>query len=100
MTKAATNTPTTSTLNFPLGDVRANGVTGPLSSTGTVGLVYKAGSGTTQLILDIAGYFRASGVTGAVLPTAPGVSPIEPSRPASERGAEWPVRLDAHRRAR
>jgi hypothetical protein len=45
-------------LNFPAGDVRANGVTGPLTATGTVGLVYKAPSGkTTNLILDITGYF-------------------------------------------
>jgi hypothetical protein len=58
MTKATTNNPLTSTLNFPVGDVRANGVTGPLTGTGTVGLVYKASSGkTTNLILDITGYF-------------------------------------------
>ena len=58
MTKALDNTPDTSTLNFPIGDVRANGVTGPLTNAGTVGLVYKASSGkTTHLILDITGYF-------------------------------------------
>jgi hypothetical protein len=58
MTKATTSNPLTSTLNFPAGDVRANGVTGPLTATGTVGLVYKAPSGkTTNLILDITGYF-------------------------------------------
>ena len=34
MTQTATNTPTTSTLNFPVGDIRANGVTGPLSGAG------------------------------------------------------------------
>ena len=58
MTKALDNTPDTSTLNFPIGDVRANGVTGPLTNGGAVGLVYKASSGkTTHLILDITGYF-------------------------------------------
>ena len=58
MTQATTNNPTTSTLNFPIGDVRANGVTGPTSGAGNVGLVYKASSGkTTNLILDITGYF-------------------------------------------
>jgi hypothetical protein len=58
MTKATTDNPLTSTLNFPTGDVRANGVTGPLTATGTVGLVYKAPSGkTTNLVLDITGYF-------------------------------------------
>ncbi len=58
MTKALDNTPDTSTLNFPIGDIRANGVTGPLTNGGAVGLVYKASSGkTTHLILDITGYF-------------------------------------------
>jgi hypothetical protein len=58
MTPVADDTPDTSTLNFPLGDVRANGVTGPLSGSGSVGLVYKASGGLTHLILDITGYFR------------------------------------------
>jgi hypothetical protein len=58
LTKTATSSPTTSTLNFPVADVRANGVTGPLSGTGSVGLVYKSStSGSTNLILDITGYF-------------------------------------------
>jgi hypothetical protein len=57
MTQAPTSSPTTSTLNFPAGDVRANGVTGPLDATGAVGLVYKASAGTTHLVLDITGYF-------------------------------------------
>jgi hypothetical protein len=58
MTQALDNTPDTSTLNFPVGDVRANGVTGPLTAAGKVGLVYKASAGkTTHLILDITGYF-------------------------------------------
>ena len=58
MTKTATSSPTTATLNFPVGDVRGNGVTGPLSNAGGVGLVYKAQAGaTTDLILDISGYF-------------------------------------------
>jgi hypothetical protein len=58
MTQTATNNPATSTLNFPLGDTRANGVTGPLSGPGNVGLVYKTSGGLTHLILDITGYFR------------------------------------------
>ena len=58
MTQATTNTPTTSTINFPVGDIRANGVTGPTSGAGNVGLVYKAPGGkSTHLILDITGYF-------------------------------------------
>ena len=58
MTPLADDTPDTSTLNFPLGDIRANGVTGRLSGAGSVGLVYKASGGLTHLILDITGYFR------------------------------------------
>jgi hypothetical protein len=58
MTKTATSSPTTATLNFPVGDVRGNGVTGPLSNAGGVGLVYIAPAGAkTDLILDITGYF-------------------------------------------
>jgi len=59
MTQVATNSPTTSTLNFPAGDIRANGVTGPMTDpAGTVGLVFKASSGTAHMILDVTGYFR------------------------------------------
>jgi hypothetical protein len=59
MTATATNAPTTSTINFPVGDIRANGVTGPLHPTnGSVGLVYEASGGLTHLILDVTGYFR------------------------------------------
>ena len=58
MTQATTNTPSTATLNFPVGDVRANGVTGPVTVSGTIGLVYVAGGGkTTDVVLDITGYF-------------------------------------------
>ena len=60
ITTTATNDPTTSTLNFPLGDIRANGVVQPLAGSGSVGLVYETSSntGTTHLILDLTGYFR------------------------------------------
>ncbi len=59
MTQTATNTPSTSTLNFPVGDIRANGVTGSLAAGGTVGLVYRAvAPATTNLLLDITGYFK------------------------------------------
>jgi hypothetical protein len=49
----------TSTLNFPIGDTRANGVTGPLTVNGEEIFIYRAtASGTTHLILDLTGYFR------------------------------------------
>jgi hypothetical protein len=59
LTTVSTANPSTSSLNFPLADDRANGVTVTLSGTGSLWLVYKASAGrTTQLILDLSGYFR------------------------------------------
>jgi hypothetical protein len=49
--------PDTSTINFPLGDIRANGLTVPLSATGSLSAVYKANGGSTDLILDVTGYY-------------------------------------------
>ena len=50
---------TTSTINFPLGDTRANGVTVALSGSGTLNVVYRSGSpGTTHVLFDVTGYFR------------------------------------------
>ena len=59
VTKAATSTPAVSTLNFPLGDNRANGITVPLDASGRTHHVYKPSAGsTTHLILDLTGYFQ------------------------------------------
>ena len=64
LTPDPNNNPATSTINFPVGDNRANGVTVPLSTVtpgppGNTSLVYKAVStGTTYLLLDITGYFK------------------------------------------
>ena len=56
----ATTTPTSSTLNFPSGDVRANSVAVALDGSGKLSAVYKAPAGaTTDLVLDITGYFTA-----------------------------------------
>lgn len=73
--------PTASTINFPVGDNRANGVTVALSPQGTVGAWYGAGGGNTiYLIIDVTGYFL-TGTAGAgyvqfgphrVLDTRPG----------------------------
>ena len=58
-TPIATGTPSTSTLNFPVGDTRANGITVPLAGDGSQAFVYKASGGaTTHLILDVSGYFE------------------------------------------
>jgi PKD repeat protein len=63
----AANLGATSTLNFPVGDIRANGVTVPLSddSNGTLSFVYKAVSGaTTNVVFDVTGYFRKTSAAG------------------------------------
>ncbi|MGH2668729.1 MAG: hypothetical protein ACRDH5_06360, partial [bacterium] len=48
--------PTSSTLNFPAGDTRANGVTVALSLSGTLSATFGY-SGSTDLIFDVTGYF-------------------------------------------
>jgi hypothetical protein len=56
----ATNNPTSSTLNFPLGDDRANGVTVALSGAGgSLWVTYAAPTlgPTAQVIFDVTGYF-------------------------------------------
>ena len=57
--------PTSSTLNFPSGDTRANGVTVALGPTGSLSATYGAPPGaTTHLVFDVTGYFVA-GTSGA-----------------------------------
>ncbi len=58
ITPSPTTTPSSSTINFPTGDNRANNITTPLDPTGKVAAVYKAAAGrTTELIVDVTGYF-------------------------------------------
>jgi hypothetical protein len=56
---AATTDPTTSTLNFPAGDDRANAVTVQLGSGSTLSITFVAPSNgpTAQAIFDLTGYF-------------------------------------------
>ena len=60
VTPTPTAAPSTSTLNFPTGDTRANGVVTKVDpGTGKISFVYKSASGaTTHLILDVTGYFH------------------------------------------
>ena len=53
----STANPSTSTINFPVGDNRANGVTLALGSGGTLSATYLASSGTTDFVFDVTGYF-------------------------------------------
>ena len=62
LTSAGTKKPTTSTINFPLGDTRANGVTVALGSDGKLWMIYMARPGATvQTVFDVTGYFLAPG---------------------------------------
>src|SRR3990170_4567256 len=56
-----TPSPSSSTLNFPLGDDRANAVTVALSPTGSLSATYAAAAGSTQLVFDVTGYFVPDG---------------------------------------
>jgi hypothetical protein len=55
----ATNNPTSSTLNFPVADDRANGVTVALGDGGTLSVTYVGATSpaTTHVIFDVTGYF-------------------------------------------
>ncbi len=67
----ATNNPTSSTLNFPVGDDRANGVTVALADPGIVGITFvaSAGAATAHVVFDVTGYFTemSSGSTFVAL---------------------------------
>jgi hypothetical protein len=59
LTPEPTASPTTSTLNFPVGDNRGNGLTVALGTGGTLSAVYvtAAAGQTADLIFDVTGYF-------------------------------------------
>src|SRR5439155_1205358 len=58
LTVSPTTSPSTSTLNFPLGDSRANGVSVKLTTTGSLWAVYKtSGFRTAHVIFDVTGYY-------------------------------------------
>jgi hypothetical protein len=63
LTPAVAPCPPTSTLNFPIGDTRANGATIPLGPTGQLGATYRGpfGDATTDLVIDVTGFFLPSG---------------------------------------
>ncbi|MGH2466896.1 MAG: hypothetical protein ACRDGL_04105 [Candidatus Limnocylindrales bacterium] len=74
LTTSPTNSPATSTLNFPKGDIRANGAIVPLSTDGSLSITYMAAPGaTTDAVMDL---------TGAFVPTAAGTAftPLAPTR--------------------
>ena len=68
--------PTSSTLNFPVGDDRANGVTVELGPGGSLSVTYAAGTygPTAHVIFDVSGYFAPDAVGGATF------HPLTPAR--------------------
>jgi hypothetical protein len=81
--------PTSSTLNVPLGDTRANGVTVKLSSTGMLGAVFvgTASTKTASLIFDVTGYLLADN------PNAPVGSTWVPLAPVRALDTRAPIGL-------
>jgi hypothetical protein len=57
------NNPTSSTLNFPKGDDRANGIAVSLGTGGTLSVTYVASTlgPSAHVIFDVAGYFAPAG---------------------------------------
>jgi spore germination protein YaaH len=65
-----------STINFPAGDNRANGVTLGLAADGTLSAIYNASDGRVgvhqvQLIMDITGYFTRDATGATFIPITP-----------------------------
>jgi hypothetical protein len=69
----AMNDPTSSTLNFPLGDDRANAVTVALGTGGVLWATYAASTlgPTAQLIFDVTGYFEPGTGGASYVPLNP-----------------------------
>jgi uncharacterized membrane protein YoaK (UPF0700 family) len=67
------NNPTSSTLNFPLGDDRANAVTVALGAGGTLSVTYAAATlgPTAQVIFDVTGYFTPDMTGATYVPLTP-----------------------------
>jgi hypothetical protein len=73
MGPVATNSPTSSTLNFPVGDDRANAVAVALGSGGNLSVTYVANSlsATTHVVFDVTGYFTADTTGSYYVPLDP-----------------------------
>ncbi len=80
--------PSTSTVNAPRGDTRANGATVALDPDGFLAAVYKGSTGSTHLIFDVTGYYEA-GDAGATF------VPIDPARVLDTRAGNGLVHLFA-----
>jgi hypothetical protein len=66
-----TGSPTSSTLNFPSNDNRANNVAVALDADGMLTVVY-VGGGTTHAVFDVTGYFTADDSGATFMSLTPG----------------------------
>jgi hypothetical protein len=73
VTRKPTATLSTSTLNFPTGDVRANNLTTPLAADGSISIVFAGAAtwATTEVVLDVTGYFLNDGAGARYFPIVP-----------------------------
>ncbi len=72
ITPVATSSPTSSTINFPASDVRANNLTAALGAGGKLSAVYKAAAGkTTDLVFDVTGYYVDDATKATYTPVTP-----------------------------
>jgi hypothetical protein len=63
--------PTTATISFNKGDITAFGSTIALKSDGTMSATYMASSGTTDLVMDVTGYFTPDNTGATYHPLTP-----------------------------
>jgi hypothetical protein len=64
--------PTTSTINFNKGDIKANNLTVALGSGGTLSATYMSTAGnTTDLVFDVTGYYTADSSGATYVPLTP-----------------------------
>jgi hypothetical protein len=96
VTPAPNNNPASSTINFPVGDNRANNLTIPVNTNGKVSAVYRASPGrTTHLIFDVTGYYVA-GTSETEFKTITPVRALD-SRPGIGIGLSGPFQKDVPR---
>lgn len=80
LTTTPTDAPTTSTLNFPRADIRANGAIVPLDGKGQLSITYMSGPGaTTDVVMDVTGAFTPA--------TGTKFTPVAPARLLDTRSA-------------
>jgi hypothetical protein len=91
ITPVATKAPSTSSLNFPRYDTRANGVISILSPVGTLGIIFN-GIGAAHFVVDVTGYFAGgSAIARPAVPAFTGMSIYRASAWSAQASATWCV---------